>query len=354
MKASVFIEPHERYEAIETYRDKLNFDQIHQIKTAPDGVAMMLEYDGVGSKLTIFHEGMEFGVNLSRRGFLLSGASVAALTAAESATANRLLLHAYVEPWEPVSGLGDSLIAMLDADDVDLMVNDGGNLISSWSTRTGGITVTASGSARGTWSTTGFNGTNAAIDTDGVANCYTTLSLGAIPTGGNPSEVWVLAHQKSATPGTSQVAMQYGGAAANVAVRRVLKGSVGIKAQIYADTAVATDNLHDWTGPALVRGVWSGSAENGWFNGVPFITNPTAIDPLATGTTRLRIGAATAGSPTLFGQFGFNKIAFTKPLNLLQQYQLEGWMLWNVGLQALLPATHRFRWARPEKEKNSQ
>ena len=59
MMASVFIEPHERYEAIEAYRDKLSAEQIEQIKDAPDGALVNLQW-GIGTaetKLLIIEEG---------------------------------------------------------------------------------------------------------------------------------------------------------------------------------------------------------------------------------------------------------------------------------------------------------
>lgn len=59
MIASVFIEPHERYEAIEAYRARLTAEQIEQIKDAPDGALINLKF-GVGADgttLTVIEEG---------------------------------------------------------------------------------------------------------------------------------------------------------------------------------------------------------------------------------------------------------------------------------------------------------
>ena len=59
MMASIFIEPHERYEAIEAYRDKLSAEQIEQIKDAPDEAIINIQW-GMGSaetKITIIEEG---------------------------------------------------------------------------------------------------------------------------------------------------------------------------------------------------------------------------------------------------------------------------------------------------------
>ena len=44
MIASVFIEPHERHEAVEAYRDKLSPAQIEQIEEAPEGAVIKLQF----------------------------------------------------------------------------------------------------------------------------------------------------------------------------------------------------------------------------------------------------------------------------------------------------------------------
>lgn len=59
MIASVFIEPHERSEAIEAYRDKLSPEQIQQIEEAPGGAVINLQF-GVGApgtRLRVIEEG---------------------------------------------------------------------------------------------------------------------------------------------------------------------------------------------------------------------------------------------------------------------------------------------------------
>ena len=58
-KAAVFIAPHERYEAIEAYRDRLTLEQIDEVTEAPDGAIIHLRFGGggVGTHITIFEEG---------------------------------------------------------------------------------------------------------------------------------------------------------------------------------------------------------------------------------------------------------------------------------------------------------
>ena len=59
MKALIFIEPHERYEAIEAYRDRLTQEQIYEIQDAPENALVQLSI-GIasrGSKVIVIEEG---------------------------------------------------------------------------------------------------------------------------------------------------------------------------------------------------------------------------------------------------------------------------------------------------------
>lgn len=49
MMASIFIEPHERFEAIQVYRDRLTDKQVEQIEEAPDGALINLRF-GIGER----------------------------------------------------------------------------------------------------------------------------------------------------------------------------------------------------------------------------------------------------------------------------------------------------------------
>ena len=57
MIASVWIEPHERYEAIEAYRDRLSADQIASIEEAPETALIQLRLNGGETTLMIVEEG---------------------------------------------------------------------------------------------------------------------------------------------------------------------------------------------------------------------------------------------------------------------------------------------------------
>lgn len=59
MMAAVFIEPHERAEAIDAYRDRLTAEQIDQIDDAPEGALIRLSFGigAAGTAVQIIEEG---------------------------------------------------------------------------------------------------------------------------------------------------------------------------------------------------------------------------------------------------------------------------------------------------------
>lgn len=59
MIVAIFIEPHERYEAVEAYRDRLTPEQLEQIEEAPENARIKLTF-GIGyadTVVTIIPEG---------------------------------------------------------------------------------------------------------------------------------------------------------------------------------------------------------------------------------------------------------------------------------------------------------
>ena len=59
MMATIFIEPHERFEAIEAYKDRLTPKQIEEVNEAPDGALVQLNFGlGIaGARVIIIEEG---------------------------------------------------------------------------------------------------------------------------------------------------------------------------------------------------------------------------------------------------------------------------------------------------------
>lgn len=59
MNAVIFIEPHERFEAVEAYKDRLTPEQIDEVTEAPEGALVQLNF-GVGiegTRVIIIEEG---------------------------------------------------------------------------------------------------------------------------------------------------------------------------------------------------------------------------------------------------------------------------------------------------------
>lgn len=54
--AAIFIEPHERAEAIEAYRDRLSDEQVSEIEDAPDGALIRLSVARGITVVTVIHE----------------------------------------------------------------------------------------------------------------------------------------------------------------------------------------------------------------------------------------------------------------------------------------------------------
>lgn len=59
MIAAVFIEPHERAEALEAYKDRLTPEQVEQIDDAPETAIIQLRFgiDAAGTVVTVIEEG---------------------------------------------------------------------------------------------------------------------------------------------------------------------------------------------------------------------------------------------------------------------------------------------------------
>jgi hypothetical protein len=55
--ADVYIEPNERYEAVEAYKDRLSETQIETILEAPEGALIRIQMDGQRAQVQIIEEG---------------------------------------------------------------------------------------------------------------------------------------------------------------------------------------------------------------------------------------------------------------------------------------------------------
>ncbi len=57
MIANVYVEPHERYDAIDTYKDRLRPDQVEQIEEAPETAIILIQFGEGPTVVTVIEEG---------------------------------------------------------------------------------------------------------------------------------------------------------------------------------------------------------------------------------------------------------------------------------------------------------
>jgi len=256
---------------------------------------------------------------------------------------------------QPIDGsftptdLGAALVAWWNADDHGTanMTDDGAGLISAWKDRVGGLSLTATTTARPTWSATSFNASGAscaALTFDGTANCLTGTSFGSIPVSTTPGTIMVAGSGAGTADANSRFIIAYGGTAGG-SQRRVGKNT--------ADTAVGGDGttqtsggtLLNWLNEAIVSLDFAATTYTLAANGT--VGTPTTGATLNTTATRIRIGASTATTAANFWKGMARHVFVTTALTTTQRQQLEGWIAWDCGLTGLLPATHPYKYARP-------
>ncbi len=246
--------------------------------------------------------------------------------------------------WTPLA-LGTSLAAWWSADDHGTanMTDDGAGLISSWKDKVGAMDATAVTTARPTWAATSFNSAYAGLTFDGVANCLVSTTLTTLPTGATAGDMYVVC--SPVTSATTLVLAQYGGTTAST-TRRIHKASTDNAAVM--DTTVTGRNNIVTLGPHIIEGTWAGIVQDGYVDGAHMDVNaPAVIATLATGTTRLRLGANNGTSAAAFFAGVLRHIFITTTLTLVQRQRLEGWMAWDGGIPSNLPANHPYRFGRP-------
>jgi hypothetical protein len=135
-----------------------------------------------------------------------------------------------VPVYDPVAALGSDGIAWWNPDRSDLITKDGSNLIGSYTDVIGGYTVTqATGSAKPTYASTGFNGFPG-ISTDGIDDtlAFMTALPAAIPIGATPCEIWAVVQNADQGSTTSRMVAGYGGATNGRALGRAIAGPKGL------------------------------------------------------------------------------------------------------------------------------
>jgi hypothetical protein len=273
------------------------------------------------------------------------------LTAARPPTLNNYAYGSFTNSG-PVTALGSALKAWLTADDhgTARMTDDGSGLISSHTSKDGSaLTVTATTTARPTWTSNAISkpdgGSVAGMTYDGVANTMTSTTLTNIPTGSTAGGIMVVGKQPAVAASVQNFAI-YGGTAAST-TRSTQTSATGF-ASLSDNTTVLTDSHLKFLGPFVLSGNWSGTTETGRIQGLIFNPETTTIATLATGTTRLRIGARNQVAADRFANVVIRHVFIYTTLTALQNLQLEGWAAWDMGWHRyILPSTHPFRDRRP-------
>lgn len=249
--------------------------------------------------------------------------------------------------WTPTS-LGSALKGWWAADDHGTanMTDDGAGLISAWVDRASAISATGATTARPTWSATAFTGGLAGVTFDGVANALISTAITALPNGSTAGEIWAEVDQRATPSATIQYPIRYGGGTASTS-RGVSRAIAGTSRASILGSASLTDVTVNFFGPHVVQGRWDDLLISGRIDGRVFPTPSTAVVSLATGTTRLRLGAADGGAASGFFQGALRNIIITTALPLPSQQQIEAWMMWDMGRAYALPWNHPYRHRRP-------
>jgi hypothetical protein len=226
--------------------------------------------------------------------------------------------------WDPTY-LGASLKAYWDAYRYDLMTDDGGGLISSWRDIVGAYDATASGSARPTYSATGFNG-SPVVNGDGAANVMTLAPVPVgIPTGATACEEWFLIDQKSLVGDTTTRVygeIGTGTGATSRRTRRTVAAGVNRTSVVDAGTTISNATV-DFSGRHVVRVVVTGTTVDIEVDGV---SGGGGASVSATGTSRLRFFANAAGTAANFALVGIAARAITLPLTAGQAAQMYSFL----------------------------
>lgn len=250
-------------------------------------------------------------------------------------------MRGFSRAWTPYDLGPGCLAAWWSADDhgTARMTDDGSGLISSWSDRVTGLAVTGTTTARPTWTSTALNSAKAGLTFDGTANTLATTTLTALPTGAVAGEIWaVLSQSKAGSVSGNFAAMRYGGTTDGTfrGLGRVNGAGNTNRARVAVDGTTAAnildDGVQDFGGAAghVLRGQFSGTTLTGEMDGTTFSTSPASgVTTLATGTTRLRLGASTSGTAGNFWQGVLRHVIILRGLLPTKE---EGLMrLWAAG-----------------------
>lgn len=251
---------------------------------------------------------------------------------------------AFLVIYDLLAALGADLLAYWDATDYGTaLVSDATTpaRIQSWTDRIGGLTLTASGTARPT-AAAGYCGGRQAFIFDGTANVMRMASTSGLPTGSTPGRIWVMAEAIGAPVSTLYYVSM--GAASGAARRDVMRNSSErLRISDGATSINAIAVAGSTAGAQVSVGRWNGTTMTGRIRGADI--NPVGtIASLATGTTRFTVGANNSSTPIQFGHFAVTVLMVTTDsLTLDQTQQLESWGYREMRNLAALPADHPYK-----------
>lgn len=233
--------------------------------------------------------------------------------------------HGVAPVWTPAD-LGASLLAWWDA---NTGVTETGGAVSAWEDSVAAHTlVQATEGAQPVYSATSFNGAPG-ITFDGTADYLSVEGVGALPTGADPCEVWVLVDQTALAADTStRQIFRYGSSASNAsrAVQRFVATGVNRAVIGTGDGASlinTTNTSVDFSGRHVIRAIYGATATSISVDGGALTT--TNVVP-ATGTTRTRMAATTAGTAAGFGQGVYAAVLCTSSLTDGEAMRLYAWL----------------------------
>jgi len=222
--------------------------------------------------------------------------------------------------------LGSDLIAHWSADDTGLITLSTAN-VTSWKDRVSGLDLAQStDAARPVWSATSFNG-NPGVTFDGTDDVLSAASVGNLPTGSSPAEIWAVVDQAALVADTTtRIIFAYGGTSGNTsrAIRRTVVSSQN-RASVITGTGAATGSAAlaaDFSGRHAVGGIFTASGVTAIMDGVA--TAETAVVS-GTTTTRTVMGASTSlGASFLNGVV--RDILVTRPTGAAKRHLLTSWL----------------------------
>lgn len=213
--------------------------------------------------------------------------------------------------FDPTVYLGAALFAWFSADRADLLTLSGSQVIT-WADVIGGYAPTqAVSGARALYSATSWKGVSPGISYDGSDDQHTLAGVPvAFPTGATPGEIWMLLDQLALPADTAtRLPVSYGDGTNKRALNRVVTAG---NSQFLAGTTVNSTAPGDFTRRHVLRAQFSATDVTASMDGS---AGSAAAAVPATATTRLRLGAFSGTSASLFAQIVAKHILFTGALS---------------------------------------